>query len=464
MPKCPVCKTEYENADFCSECGFDQLNTVFINIDEADNWRKNVVEPYRHDYWLRMKYNSFKIEGTTLIRYIGDEKSVVVPFGITEIDAYAFSGTACREITHIELPSTVHIIRRGAFSGCRKLKHITLPSAIDIWEKRTFADCHSLEYVELPEGITELDGTFYMCANLSKLEIPSTVNSIKGKALVTGWKTGLDISFRSSNPDFYLQDGFLIQKSTKTLIRYVGKPTEVLRTPSGLERIDAAAFQRCENTLKTVWISEGVKTLSRHIFFSCFDLETIVLPSTVTDIEENMFLHCPKLRNVLVEPTNKNYRVDGNYLIDNKNQKIIQVIDRTITEAIIPNGVQEIGRMVFDYCEHLEKVYMPNSLTTIRSAAFQMCEALADVKLSNNLKTIENGAFTGTKMLIDIVIPASVTNFGEHIFIMEEQPKRIFCEHYSWQLPQDINWTGCKGTIYAKGTWHYDNGRPVPNN
>ena len=34
--KCPVCKTECANNIYCPECGFDQLNTVFVNKDDAD--------------------------------------------------------------------------------------------------------------------------------------------------------------------------------------------------------------------------------------------------------------------------------------------------------------------------------------------------------------------------------------------------------------------------------------------
>lgn len=458
--KCPVCKTECHDEHFCPECGFDQLNTVFVNKDDATSWIQTVVVPFRDEYWLRKK-SLFEIEGTVLRKYMGTDTIVKVPYGITSIDAYAFRSNT--EVEYIELPSTVVIIGDGAFSRCRHLKRITLPPRVTSWGKRIFSDCHKLENVCLPEGIVDLDGTFYMCGMLRSLSIPSTVRSINGAALIAGFKNGLDISFRAPNPDFDLKDGFLIQKSTQTLIRYIGPPVDVLRTPHGVKYIDQRAFQRCEHTLKTVFITEGVESISSHVFFSCFELNTIVIPSTVKDIGNNVFLHCPRLLNILIDPSNKHYCVIENYIVDKRNNSIIQVIDRTIKEAIIPDGIQEIGSLVFDYCEFIEKVTMPDSVVAIKKAAFQSCKTLKDIRLSNSLKTIENGAFCGTGKLIDIVIPASVCDFGEHIFIMEDQPKRIFCEHYSWQLNMKHNWTGCNGTVYPRGSWHYEDGKPVPN-
>lgn len=45
--KCPVCKTECSGYDHCPNCGFEQLNMVFINSDEANLWKEETVKPYR---------------------------------------------------------------------------------------------------------------------------------------------------------------------------------------------------------------------------------------------------------------------------------------------------------------------------------------------------------------------------------------------------------------------------------
>ena len=113
MLKCPVCKTECGDKPHCPECGFDQLNTAFINKDGAGMWIQNVVIPYREAYWRRMK-SQFTITDDVLEKYLGQETTVVVPYGVTVIGEDAFSGNQLLE--RIALPSTVREIHKYAFS------------------------------------------------------------------------------------------------------------------------------------------------------------------------------------------------------------------------------------------------------------------------------------------------------------------------------------------------------------
>lgn len=48
MPKCPVCKTEYNaDATSCSVCGFTELHVEFVNVEEARAWERTVLRPCR---------------------------------------------------------------------------------------------------------------------------------------------------------------------------------------------------------------------------------------------------------------------------------------------------------------------------------------------------------------------------------------------------------------------------------
>lgn len=48
--KCPVCETECEAAKTCSNCGFNDVNRVFLNQEEADRWMQETVQPCRAVY------------------------------------------------------------------------------------------------------------------------------------------------------------------------------------------------------------------------------------------------------------------------------------------------------------------------------------------------------------------------------------------------------------------------------
>ena len=49
--KCMVCKAEINIGDTkCPVCGFADLHKDFISKEDAENWMKAVVEPYREKY------------------------------------------------------------------------------------------------------------------------------------------------------------------------------------------------------------------------------------------------------------------------------------------------------------------------------------------------------------------------------------------------------------------------------
>lgn len=51
MPKCPVCKAEYNaDATSCSVCGFDELHVEFVNSNEARLWENTVLKQCRNIY------------------------------------------------------------------------------------------------------------------------------------------------------------------------------------------------------------------------------------------------------------------------------------------------------------------------------------------------------------------------------------------------------------------------------
>lgn len=49
--RCPVCKIDCTGYNSCPNCGFDQLNKVFINSDEANLWKDETVIPYRESFF-----------------------------------------------------------------------------------------------------------------------------------------------------------------------------------------------------------------------------------------------------------------------------------------------------------------------------------------------------------------------------------------------------------------------------
>ena len=47
---CPVCKTECEQSSICPNCGFLEVGKLFINQEEAEQWYKTVVVPFKNTF------------------------------------------------------------------------------------------------------------------------------------------------------------------------------------------------------------------------------------------------------------------------------------------------------------------------------------------------------------------------------------------------------------------------------
>ncbi|MGN0788385.1 MAG: leucine-rich repeat domain-containing protein [Christensenellales bacterium] len=121
--------------------------------------------------------NEFDIIETILIKYEGNKKDVVIPYGVTSIEVLAFSN--CSSLTSIIIPDTVTSIGGNAFEGCSSLAFIIMPYSVTTIGEWAFDGCSSLTHVTIPDSVTRIEiGAFSKCSSLTNITIPSSVTSI----------------------------------------------------------------------------------------------------------------------------------------------------------------------------------------------------------------------------------------------------------------------------------------------
>lgn len=123
-----------------------------------------------------------------------------------------------------------------------------------------------------------------------------------------------------------------------------------------------------------------VTAIGEYAFSYC-DMETVVIPDTVTAIEAFAFDSCKLLESVTL-PKELQVLGEGAFASCKK-----------LTAIVIPDGVTEIGEMCFDYCLSLETVVLPDSLTTIGEWAFCSCESLTSLTIPASVTAIGAWAF-----------------------------------------------------------------------
>lgn len=93
-----------------------------------------------------------------------------------------------------------------------------------------------------------------------------------------------------------------------------------------------------------------------------------------------------------------------------------RLIDRSIVNVNIPNGITSIGTYSFYYCRGIKKIIVPSSVTSIGEYAFGYCNALEEINLPEGLLTVGKNAFNNCRVLTDIIIPSTVINLTSYTF------------------------------------------------
>jgi len=79
--------------------------------------------------------------------------------------------------------------------------------------------------------------------------------------------------------------------------------------------------------------------------------------------------------------------------------------------VVIPNSITQIKKDAFCNCPKLASVQLPDNLISIGQYAFQDCKALTSIEFPTSLNTIESCAF-GSSGLTSVFIPKSVTRIS----------------------------------------------------
>lgn len=166
---------------------------------------------------------------------------------------------------------------------------------------------------------------------------------------------------------------------------------EEIIIPSSVVNIDYEAF--AYSGLKKAVIPNGVKTIEARAFFSC-SLVKVTIPKSVTSIGTENFESIWCLNFIEVDSLNDFYSNDKHGVLFNKDK----------TELIAyPMGKKENNYII------------PESVININSQSFNNSYDLINVKLSNNVKKIDEYAFCGSS-ITTITIPKSVTYIEKGAF------------------------------------------------
>ena len=325
--------------------------------------------------------------------------ALTLAFGINVfVSAYDFkAGDLCYSILNYEevavvgenyapaydyLPSTLEIPSQVVHSGntytVTEIGHYA------------FQACEMLEAVIIPNTIKKIGiYVFTGCTKLINISFPESLEDVVGGALY-------ECAWYNNQPDGCVYIGNL-------LYRYKGiAPMGTIEVRDGTKAILDFAFSQQSN-IQSVVLPNSVTSVHLQAFADCPNLETVVLPNSLSVIDDEAFANCVKL-----------------------------------TSINFPKTLSTIGRSAFSGCSNLSQIQWPQQLTNIGASAFYECTQLDNVE----------------------AIPASIQKIGANAFYHtaweKRQPGGYLYIHnifyaYTGEVTANLHINIKPGTTYISG-------------
>ena len=223
----------------------------------------------------------FEIKRKVLIKYNGDSKNPVIPYGVKKIASDAFY---CAKIDTVSIPETVKEICDNAFIGSY-LREVTIPKSVEHIGEGAFALCdylHSFTVLnsKMTIGTGPVGTIFCACRRLSEVNLPDDMpratGIYNGASKVKSVKllpTETEIAPLAFCGCYYLKEVII---------------------PEGVTKIDYGAFMDCI-ALRKVILPEGVTEIGIKAFYNCRSLRTVIIPKSVKTVGANSFADCYNL-------------------------------------------------------------------------------------------------------------------------------------------------------------------------
>ncbi len=186
--------------------------------------------------------------------------TLVIPEGVTWIGQWAF--TNCGSISEVQFPSSLRSIGMEAFCDCQGLVSVELPEGLTFTGLAAFGRCKQLVSVTIPSTVTQIgSGTFYECYALEQVYITD----------LAAW---CQIEFADTPSGYFGNyDSYTNPLQLGAELYVNGEPVTELVIPEGVTSIGKRAFYNFRGT-------------------------SVVLPSTLTQIDSLAFESCDDLREI----------------------------------------------------------------------------------------------------------------------------------------------------------------------
>ncbi len=186
-----------------------------------------------------------------------------------------------------------------------------------------------------------------------------------------------------------------------------------LSEPDNLATIEEGAFYSCIN-LKHIDRMTAIKSILDFTFYGS-RIDSVHVPSTVTEISGNAFSGMAYLKDIDVSSHNAHFSSHNGILYDKTATTLLRCpAKKNGSVADLPANLSGIAQKAFQSCKDIDTIILPPSVKKIGSAAFDSCVAVRHIHLGG-VDSLDITAFQATLLLDTLSADASSNYYNcEH--------------------------------------------------
>ncbi len=347
-------------------------------------------------------------------------------------------------LSYTMLSDGTYRIKKGPDIG--KVAEVTIPAEIDgikVTQVAGFAfdKCYDLKVINIPDTVQYIDilgKAFNQCTRLQAINVyhvegnNEIVYKSENGILLAYDKNGtqkLELGFVPVT----MQGKFEIPAGVEVIPEKIFAKSAITEIviPASVSIIEENAFLNCAQLQKVTFLpaEEGQTaaelTIGQNAFKGCKNLEEITLPArcvslTTTETGEiNAFSGCTSLENVFVEAGNAVYKnpIDKTGVLMDKDGRLVYAPKATEGAYTIPSGVTAIGAYAFAQASGVTEVTIPAWVTKVEAYAFYGIANLQKVTFATS--TTDFGSVTIGEHAFDGCTALATVDYQDGVKIVE---------------------------------------------